>query len=376
MTRPVRQVFGCFLITSALVSCGGGGGGDSAPPVNRLPQAVISVTNTSGYAPLSVDFDGSASTDSDGSIATYTWHMDDGSSYAGRTASHTYSTFGKFSATLTVTDDDGASSSTSVTIDVYAQAAGIYDGDVCSDVTFECFYAWGMVSSDHRVYLEGYDYGLDEWNRAFSGSIAVDEDAFTGTLQAELFGSSVFLDGSQLGSVTVNGGVSPQSDIDGSYSGVGDQGGLGLFYDSRVDSPASLTKLIGTWSYSDGLGYTDTMTVDESGNFNSIDTDGCAWDGQFALMDEARNEYDVTFTQTCPLGAEGEAWDGFSTGLAFVDQVYDPDTWIYIWYTPQEGPNAGRSGYWFYSRPGTSGITTNGSNKGYIRPIRTPRRSR
>jgi PKD repeat protein len=90
----------------------------TAAVANVAPKAVISATPTSGSAPLTVTFDGSASSDSDGTIASYTWHFGDGSSASGKTVSHTYTTEASFTATLQVTDDLGATASASTTITV------------------------------------------------------------------------------------------------------------------------------------------------------------------------------------------------------------------------------------------------------------------
>jgi len=83
---------------------------------NKAPQAVINATPTSGSAPLTVSFDGGGSTDSDGSISSYLWNFGDGSSATGKTVSHTYTTEAAFTATLQVTDNQGAKGNASVTI--------------------------------------------------------------------------------------------------------------------------------------------------------------------------------------------------------------------------------------------------------------------
>ena len=91
----------------------------SAPVnTNKAPSAVISATPTSGTSPLTAAFDGSASTDLDGTVASYIWNFGDGSTASGKTASHTYTTKASFTATLTVTDNQGASNTTSTTITV------------------------------------------------------------------------------------------------------------------------------------------------------------------------------------------------------------------------------------------------------------------
>jgi hypothetical protein len=90
----------------------------SAGTANQPPTAVASATPTSGTAPLAVSFNGSASSDPDGTIAGYAWNFGDGGSASGATTSHTYSAVGNYTATLTVTDNNGATSSTTVSIAV------------------------------------------------------------------------------------------------------------------------------------------------------------------------------------------------------------------------------------------------------------------
>ena len=92
----------------------------TVPPVveNQPPQAIFSATPTSGSTPLTVVFDASSSADSDGSINDYTWQFGDGSSGSGVTTTHTYSSIATFTATLLLTDNDGAQSSASTAITV------------------------------------------------------------------------------------------------------------------------------------------------------------------------------------------------------------------------------------------------------------------
>ena len=55
-----------------------------------------------------VRFDGSGSSDSDGTIVTYAWSFGDGATGSGQTATHTYADAGAYTPQLTVTDDRGA----------------------------------------------------------------------------------------------------------------------------------------------------------------------------------------------------------------------------------------------------------------------------
>ena len=85
---------------------------------NIAPTAVINATPNSGSAPLTVTFDASNSTDSDGSIASYTWYFGDGSSGSGKTVTHTYTTEATFTASLQVSDNMAATGTSSTTITV------------------------------------------------------------------------------------------------------------------------------------------------------------------------------------------------------------------------------------------------------------------
>ena len=66
---------------------------------------------------LTVDFYDN-SFDLDGYIVNYTWNFGDGSIAYGKTVEHEYNTSGEYDVTLTVTDDDGLTSSKTVTISV------------------------------------------------------------------------------------------------------------------------------------------------------------------------------------------------------------------------------------------------------------------
>jgi PKD repeat protein len=92
---------------------------------NQPPTAVISALPTTGVAPLGVAFDGSRSTDIDGTIAAWAWAFGDGTSGSGPTITHVYSAAGFYVATVTVTDNGGASNTTSVTISVTTGTASV-----------------------------------------------------------------------------------------------------------------------------------------------------------------------------------------------------------------------------------------------------------
>lgn len=87
-------------------------------PANQVPVASFTATPSSGQVPVAVAFDASASADADGTVVSYDWTFGDGTSATGATADHTYTAIGSYTATLFVTDDQGAVASTTRTISV------------------------------------------------------------------------------------------------------------------------------------------------------------------------------------------------------------------------------------------------------------------
>ena len=88
------------------------------PPPNKAPTANINANPTSGDAPLRVEFSGAGSEDPDGSIASYLWNFGDGRTGIGKTVSHTYNSKGTYTASLTVTDDEGKTDTKTIKINV------------------------------------------------------------------------------------------------------------------------------------------------------------------------------------------------------------------------------------------------------------------
>jgi PKD repeat protein len=96
----------------------------TAPAVNQPPNAVAAGSPNSGTAPLTVNFTGSNSTDSDGSIASFSWNFGDGGSSTLANPQHIYNTAGNYTAILTVTDNGGLTDTASARITVTAGGGG------------------------------------------------------------------------------------------------------------------------------------------------------------------------------------------------------------------------------------------------------------
>ncbi|MCP4696401.1 MAG: DUF1566 domain-containing protein [Gammaproteobacteria bacterium] len=79
--------------------------------VNALPIAAFNMAPAAGIAPLTINLDASASTDPDGAVIDYAWSSSDGQTASGLSASLTFNTASTYTITLTVTDNDGATHS-------------------------------------------------------------------------------------------------------------------------------------------------------------------------------------------------------------------------------------------------------------------------
>ena len=86
---------------------------------NELPTAKATASPRNGEAPLKVNFFGTG-TDTDGTIESYYWEFGDGYTSTQKNPTHTYSSIGTYTATLTVTDNNDATDTASITITVYA----------------------------------------------------------------------------------------------------------------------------------------------------------------------------------------------------------------------------------------------------------------
>jgi len=135
--RIARSVHATFLVTflaTILSACGGGGGSGSTPPpapppppppANVAPTASFTVTPSSGSSPLAVVVNAAASSDSDGTITSFEWNFGNGVTAIGSSAGTTYTTNGSFTISLTVTDDDGATGTTTRPVTVTAPSGNV-----------------------------------------------------------------------------------------------------------------------------------------------------------------------------------------------------------------------------------------------------------
>lgn len=105
-----------FLVTSCDI---GGNNNRDGIEDNQWPTADFSAKPDTGAIPLLVTFDASASSDTDGTIASFDWDFGDKTRANGNPIDHEYSETGTYTATLKVTDNDGAWAEANTSIEVH-----------------------------------------------------------------------------------------------------------------------------------------------------------------------------------------------------------------------------------------------------------------
>ncbi|NTW39163.1 MAG: PKD domain-containing protein [Cellulomonadaceae bacterium] len=100
-------------LTARFVRASGGTFADAftigPPPAGNTPPTA---SFTTACTLLDCTVDASASSDPDGTVTGYAWNFGDGSTASGVTAAHHYAASGTYTVTLSVTDDGGATGST------------------------------------------------------------------------------------------------------------------------------------------------------------------------------------------------------------------------------------------------------------------------
>ena len=93
-----------------------------------LPGTVTSIAPTASFTSsctqLVCSFDGTGSSDPDGTVTSYAWNFGDGATGSGPTINHTYAAAGSRNVQLTVTDNSGATGSVTTSVNVVVPVGG------------------------------------------------------------------------------------------------------------------------------------------------------------------------------------------------------------------------------------------------------------
>jgi len=119
---------------------------------NLPPVAAFSVSPATAKVGESIIFDASASSDADGTIASFEWDFGDGSTAQGQQVTHAYDVEGSHDVSLTVTDDAGD-------LDVSTQGVSIYSEMGCTPMA--CF-SLNNSATDRESVEEVIHVGADE----------------------------------------------------------------------------------------------------------------------------------------------------------------------------------------------------------------------
>ena len=93
--------------------------GTATPPGTYLPTARASADPAYGREPLPLSFDGRASTDGAGPIATHCWEFGDGQRSQGEQVSHLFTAPGRYQVLLTAGNEKGATASRQLPVTVH-----------------------------------------------------------------------------------------------------------------------------------------------------------------------------------------------------------------------------------------------------------------
>ncbi len=163
-----------------------------APSGNTPPSASFTIEPGSISTGETVYFN-STSTDSDGSIASWSWEFGDGSTATGAEVTHSYSDDGSYTVNLTVADDDGASDTASETVTV---GADIYVDDDAPD-------SWYDATHVHTI-QEGVD------NATAGDTILTEPGEYEENI--DIYRSNITLRSSESHEAVINGSVEITAD--------------------------------------------------------------------------------------------------------------------------------------------------------------------
>lgn len=239
-----------------------------------------------GNVGIDVTFDGTGSTDSDGTIQFWNWDFGDGEIGSGPMPAHAYAMEGTYTVTLTVTDNDGASDFASTTASIsaganllpIADANGPYSGTINLPVTFD-----GTGSSDPDGSIISYDWDYGDGTADFdAGPVPSHAYAMTGDYQVTLTVTDDAGDTTSdtTGATIGSGELAPVADASGPYTG---DIGVAVTFDGSGSNDPDGTIVTYNWNFGDGTtmddgGPTPSHVYATAGTYNVtltvVDNDG------------------------------------------------------------------------------------------------------
>ena len=342
----IYSVAGSYTVTATVTDNLGATASASAivkvtSSANKPPVAVLSVTPASAYGPVTVNASTAGSSDPDGTIAASSINFGDGSATVkAASASHTYSAAGTYNVTAVVTDNLGASTSTSTSVLVKApevivsspaNLAGasttalnspvhvVASGFSGYTVTAMQIYLDGkltyqvksasldtlvpMTSGAHNLIVKGWDASGRNFMNTLSISVISNQPP---TAALSISASSLLVGGS------VTASSSGSTDLDGTIASSSINFGDGS---APVAGPSASHqyKIAGT--------YTVTATVTDNNGASSTTSESVTVNRQFVTVSSPLAGSTIT---TSTVHVAGSAFSGYAVTLT---QIYIDGAW-------------------------------------------------
>jgi len=138
-------------------------GASNVAPANHYPVANAGSNIVNAKTGETLNFNGSASSDYDGTIVSYEWNFGDGSVFSGAQVVHSYSTVGTYQVSLTVRDNSSAASTSSITVTVVAGEIQ-YQNDYSTDIKITEILPNPAGSDAENEYIKIYNFGSRDVN--------------------------------------------------------------------------------------------------------------------------------------------------------------------------------------------------------------------
>ncbi|MDT7827289.1 malectin domain-containing carbohydrate-binding protein [Pricia sp. S334] len=373
----------------------------STPP-NTAPTAVASASPNSGN-PLQFGFDGSGSSDSEGTVS-YQWNFGDGNTSSEESPNHTYAMAGTYDVSLTVTDEGDLTDSTTLQVVAEEPATGgfalrinaggpdvVHEGqNYMADQNFVGGKVYANTSAQVPVL---YQTERSSVPKAFAYNIPVENGTYQITLHfAEIYwgatggssggtGKRIFdvtiEDATVLDDYDINADVGPQTAVQKTFEVIVSDGILNLEFDATssdgvdqpklsaiavigIEDPVAECELPQEWTNSDiGAVAANGDTCYEAGRFEVSASGADIWNNadEFHFVYQELEGDGEIIAQVLSLDPTS-VWAKAGVMMRNDMDANSASTMMIIAPNPQ---SLGAPGYSFQHRP-TKGATMGGAN--------------